>query len=144
MRSFLISLLALGACATANAQSNALPPALADAAERYEHAQIAGDGAALQELVADDYVLIGSDGTRQDKSELIAFWTADGLDPNPVSVTEPVELIWNDGAALGGTVTLSGASGGAPFSVTMRYVDVWAFRDGAWRVVYGQVTRATE
>lgn len=142
MRSLLVSLLALGACATADAQTDALPAALAEAAERYEHAQIAGDAAALQALVADDYVLIGSDGARQNKSELIAFWTADGFDPNPVTVTEPVELAWDNGAALGGTVTLSGLSGGAQFSVTMRYIDVWAYRDGAWRVVYGQVTRA--
>lgn len=125
--------------------SEASPPdhraSLEAAAQRYEDAQISGDAAALQELIADDYVLVGSDGARQNKAELIAFWTADGFDPAPVVVTEPVEHIWSDGAALGGTVTLTWTQDGAPVSVTIRYVDVWAFRNGEWRVVYGQSTR---
>ncbi len=117
------------------------PPALEGAAAQYEEAQIVGDAAALQELIADDYVLVGSDGARQTKAELIAFWTADGFDPEPVTVTDPVEHVWTNGAALGGTVTLSWRQDGAPVSVTIRYIDIWALRDGEWRVVYGQSTR---
>jgi ketosteroid isomerase-like protein len=126
---------------------NAAPPpadnsaSLQAAAQRYEDAQIAGDAAALQQLIADDYVLVGSDGARSHKAELIAFWTADGFDPAPVTVREPIEHIWSDGAALGGMVTLSWTADGAPVNVTLRYVDVWALRDGKWRVVYGQSTR---
>ncbi len=128
---------------------NAEPPpapvdtraALVAAAERYEDAQIAGDAAALEQLIADDYELVGSDGSTSNKAELIAFWTADGFDPAPVTVTQPVEHVWTDGAALGGTVTLSWMQDNAPVSVTIRYVDIWALRDGEWRVVYGQSTR---
>jgi ketosteroid isomerase-like protein len=135
--------LVLAACApapplTAEADTRA---ALMEAAEAYEAAQIAGDAAALQRLIADDYVLVGSDGARENKPDLIGFWTADGFDPAPVIVTEPVEHVWSDGAVLGGTVTLSGQQSGEPFSVTIRYIDVWALRDGEWRVVYGQTTR---
>lgn len=90
---------------------------LMQAAEAYETAQIAGDAAALERLIADDYVLVGSDGARQSKAELIAFWTAEGFDPAPVTVTEPVEHVWSDGAALGGTVTLTGRQGVEPFSM---------------------------
>lgn len=125
---------------------SASPPAdnsasLHEAAQRYEEAQIAGDAATLEQLIADDYMLVGSDGARSNKAELIAFWTMDGFDPAPVTVTEPIEHIWSDGAALGGMVTLSWTADGAPVSVTLRYVDVWALRDGQWRVVYGQSTR---
>lgn len=136
----LLTALVLMAC------SAEAPPAdnrasLETAAQHYEEAQIAGDAAALQQLIADDYVLVGSDGVRQNKAELIAFWTADGFDPAPITVSEPVEHVWNDGAALGGTVTLTWVQNGAPVSVTIRYIDVWALRDGEWRVVYGQSTR---
>jgi len=125
------------------AASTALQDAspLMEAAEAYETAQIAGDAVALERLLADDYVLVGSDGARQGKAELIAFWTAEGFEPAPVKVTELVEHVWSDGAALGGTVTLTGQQGVEPFSVTIRYVDVWALRDGEWRVIYGQATR---
>jgi hypothetical protein len=137
---FMLCLAACNAPAPA-AAPNGPSPQLTAAAERYEDAQIAGDEAALQDLIADDYVLVGSDGARSNKAELIAFWTADGFDPAPVTVTEPVEHVWTDGAALGGTVTLSWTQDDAPVSVTIRYVDIWALRDGAWRVVYGQSTR---
>ncbi|MGQ0533183.1 MAG: nuclear transport factor 2 family protein [Caulobacteraceae bacterium] len=126
---------------SAPASEAALSPDLATASGRYEEAQIAGDAAALNELIANDYVLVGSDGARQSKAELIAFWTAEGFDPAPVTVTEPIEHVWTDGAALGGTVTLSWTQDDAPMSVTIRYIDVWALRDGEWRVVYGQSTR---
>lgn len=136
----LLMLVACNAPAPPSASAG-VPPALATAAHEYEEAQIAGDGETLSRLIADDYVLIGSDGTPQNKTELIAFWTADGFDPSPVTVTEPIEHVWTDGAALGGTVILSWMQNGQPVSVTLRYIDVWALRDGQWRVVYGQSTR---
>lgn len=124
-----------------SAAPRSVPPALEAAAMAYEEAQITGDATTLGRLIADDYVLVGSDGSRSNKAELIAFWTADGFDPSPVTVTEPIEHLWTDGAALGGTVILSWMQDGAPVSVTIRYIDVWALRDGQWRVVYGQTTR---
>lgn len=140
----LLGLVACGAPATSPVSPSAptsISPALAEAAEAYETAQIGGDAAALERLIADDYALVGSDGSRENKQQLIAFWTADGFDPDPVMVVEPVELLWTDGAALGGTVTLTGSMGGEPLSVTIRYIDIWALSDGEWRVVYGQTTR---
>lgn len=144
MRRLVLSLVFVIAACTGPAQSeSAAAPDLTAAAERYEEAQIRGDAAALNELIAGDYVLVGSDGARQTKAELIAFWTADGFDPAPVSVSDPVEHRWTDGAALGGTVTLSWTQNGTPVNVTIRYIDIWALRDGEWRVVYGQSTRVT-
>lgn len=134
-------LIACNAAPPTSPASHGLPPALESAAQAYEEAQIAGDAATLNELIADDYVLVGSDGARQNKPELIAFWTADGFDPAPVTVTDPVQHVWTDGAALGGLVTLSWTQDGAPISVNIRYVDIWTLRDGQWRVVYGQSTR---
>lgn len=136
-----VFLLACNAAPPAATTPDGVPPALESAAQAYEEAQIAGDGAALNALIADGYILVGSDGARQNKAELIAFWTADGFDPAPVTVTDPVEHVWTDGAALGGLVTLSWVQDGAPVSVNIRYVDIWALRDGEWRVVYGQSTR---
>ncbi len=141
MRRLVLSLVFVIAACTGPAPEPAAAPDLNVAAQRYEEAQIDGDATVLNELIADDYVLVGSDGAQQNKAELIEFWTADGFDPAPVTVTDPVEHRWTDGAALGGTVTLSWSQDGAPVSVNIRYVDIWALRDGEWRVVYGQSTR---
>ncbi|MBW8302621.1 MAG: nuclear transport factor 2 family protein, partial [Brevundimonas sp.] len=114
---------------------------LAREAHEYERAQIEGDRAALERLIADDYVLVGGDGSRTDKTAHIAEFTAPEMELQPVVVREPVEHVWADGAALGGTVDIVGSFAGTPFRQTLRYIDVWALRDGQWRVVYGQATR---
>lgn len=137
----MMGLAACGAPRTATTAPATRPAALEEAAEAYETAQIRGDAAALERLIADDYILVGSDGSRETKAQLIAFWAAEGFDPDPVMVVEPVELLWTDGAALGGTVTLTGSMGGEPLGVTIRYIDIWALRDGEWRVAYGHTTR---
>ncbi|ATQ42246.1 nuclear transport factor 2 family protein [Caulobacter mirabilis] len=118
-----------------------LPKALAHAAEAYERAQIEGDAAALERLMAPDFVLVGGDGSRTGKTAHIAEFTDPKLDLQPVVVREAVEQVWPDGAALGGTVDLVGAYDGKPFRQTLRYIDVWRWRDGRWQVVYGQATR---
>lgn len=142
MRALLTTLVLLLAPGVAWAQhSPSLPPALAREAHEYERAQIEGDRAALERLIADDYVLVGGDGSRTGKAEHIAEFTAPQLDLQPVVVREPVEHVWSDGAALGGAVDVVGTFDGTPFRQTLRYVDVWALRDGQWRVVYGQATR---
>ena len=121
-----------------------MPPDLARSAHEYERAQIEGDAAALERLIAPGFVLVGGDGSRVGKAAHIAEFTAPQLDLDPVVVRDAVEHVWTDGAALGGTVDVVGTFDGAPFHRTLRYVDVWALRDGEWRVVYGQATRVPD
>ncbi|KQW82979.1 nuclear transport factor 2 family protein [Brevundimonas sp. Root1279] len=119
----------------------ALPAALAREIHAYERAQIEGDRAELERIIADDFVLVGGDGTRVGKASHIAEFTNPDLDLEPVVLRDVVEHVWRDGAALGATVDLKGTSGGVAFQQTLRYMDVWALRDGRWQVVYGQATR---
>lgn len=134
----------LFAAATVEARVADLPPDLSAAAEAFERAQIAGDAAALDRLLAEDYRLTTSDGRIDSREQFIRDWAAPGFDPEPVTVREPVEIVWRDGAALGGLVTLSGKQDGQPFSVTLRYVDIWKLTPQGWRVAYGQATRVTK
>ena len=138
MRALALAAVLLLAPAAASAQ--ALPPDLARQVHAYERAQIEGDGAALEAIIADDFILVGGDGGRVGKASHIAEFTAPELDLEPVVLRDVVEHVWTDGAALGATVDLSGTFDGAPFRQTLRYMDVWALRDGQWRVVYGQAT----
>ncbi len=131
---------ALAVLAAADA-AQAMPPELAKAQAAFDHAQIAGDSAALEHFLAPGYVLVNGDGELEDRETFIADWAKPGFAPDPVEIREPVALVWSDGAVLGGLVTLSGVSDGRPFRVTFRYLDVWRFEDGRWRVVRGQSTR---
>jgi ketosteroid isomerase-like protein len=130
---------ALLLAAVANAAE--LPADLAKAVKDYDEAQIHGDMAALLRLVADDYTLVNSSGRIQNKSELIADYTAPGYKIEPFEIMEPVEKVWSDGAVMGGVVDLRGIDGGKPFTVKLRFADIWAKRNGKWQVIYTHVSR---
>lgn len=130
---------ALLLCSVANAAD--LPADLAKAVKDYDEAQVHGDKAGLQRLVADDYTLVNSSGRVQNKADLIADYTAPGYKIEPFEILQPVEKVWSDGAVMGGVVNLRGIDGGKPFEVTLRFADIWAKRNGKWQVVYTHVSR---
>jgi hypothetical protein len=135
-----VSLIAASLCLSlANAAE--LPADLAKAVKDYDEAQIHGDKAELQRLVADEYTLVNSSGRVQNKSELIADYTAPGYQIEPFEIMQPVEKVWSDGAVMGGVVNLRGIDGGKPFSVTLRFADIWAKRNGQWQVIYTHVSK---
>lgn len=121
-----------------------LPADLAAAAHAYDVAQVNGDRAALERLVADDYVLVNGAGQVQDKARLIADYVAPGFKLDPFTIEEPVEKLLGDTALLGGRVNMTGVDGGQRFALVVRFIDTWAKRDGQWRVVYSQVTRVAK
>lgn len=133
----LIAAMLLGSAANA---AN-LPADLAKAIKDYDEAQIHGDKAELQRLVADDYTLVNSSGRIQSKAELIADYTAPGYKIEPFEIMQPVEKVWSDGAVMGGVVDLRGTDGGKPFAVKLRFADIWAKRNGKWQVIYTHVSR---
>jgi hypothetical protein len=133
----LIAAMLLGSAANA---AN-LPADLAKAVKDYDEAQIHGDKAELQRLVADDYTLVNSSGRIQTKAELIADYTAPGYKIEPFEIMQPVEKVWSDGAVMGGVVDLRGTDGGKPFAVKLRFADIWAKRNGKWQVIYTHVSR---
>lgn len=139
------SKLSLGFLATLLFVTSALaadiPRDLRKAVDDYDHAQVNADGAELRRLVADDYVLVNSNGRVQKKADLIADYLAPDYKIEPFTVLEPVERVWNDGAVMGGLVHLKGISGGKPFAISLRFADVWAKRNGKWQVIYTHVSQ---
>jgi hypothetical protein len=128
--------------AAAVAAHAGLPPDLAKAAQDYDRAQVRCDKAELERLLAADYRLFNSGGQMQDKASFIADSTAPTFRMQPFKVEEPMERMEGDDLAfLGGVATLKGSSAGRPFTAHLRFMDVWARRDGRWVVVFTQATR---
>lgn len=118
-----------------------VPVDLAQAAIAFDRAQVKADGAALKELLADDYLLINSQDQRETKAQFIADYTAPGFTMDPFTIDDQVIKVWSDGAILGGAATATGMSDGKPYSVRLRFTDVWAKRDGKWRVIFTHANR---
>ena len=124
----------------ASALAAEIPADLKKAVHDYDEAQIHGNGAELARLLADDYTLINSRGLVQTKKDLIDEYTAPGYKIEPFVVREPIEKVWNDGAVMAGVATLKGVDGGKPVSLTLRFADIWAKRNGKWQVIYTHVS----
>jgi hypothetical protein len=144
-RIFSAAAVSLIASATLASPSNpALPADLAARVRAYDVAQVKGDRAALEDLLADDFVLVNSSGERQTKAQLIADYTKPGFKLEPFVVEEAVELVWSNGAVMGGVARIRGVDGGQAYDLRLRFSDIWAKRDGKWRVVYVHASRDPE
>ena len=118
-----------------------VPADLAKAAADFDLAQVKGDGEALKRVLADDYLLLNSQDKREDKAQFIADYTAKGFTMEPFAIDDQVIMVWADGAVLGGAVTMKGMSDGKPYSVRIRFSDIWAKRGGNWQLIYTHANR---
>jgi hypothetical protein len=118
-----------------------LPADLAKAVRDYDQAQIKGNRAELERLLADDYTLLNSGGKTETKAQFIAESTAPGFKLEPFAVEDAIEKVWDKGAVMGGVVTLRGTDGGKPFAARLRFADIWAKRKGKWQVIYTHVSK---
>ncbi len=142
MRCLVLLFAVLTLLAPVRAQSS-LPGGLDEARLAYDHAQATGDRAALESLLAHDYLIFSSTGKLRDRAWLIESFCAAGTHNNPFTVQKPFTRILSpDSAILGGWAELSGTENGKPFSQKLRFADTWARRNGRWQVVFTSVAPA--
>lgn len=118
-----------------------LPPDLAHAVARWDEAQARNDVETLSRLTTDDYMLVNSDSSIQDKQSFLADFHLPGLKIDPIEVKEKVEKVWGDAAMRAGLVNLGWTQDGKHQTRRLRMVYVWARRDGRWQMTYMQLTR---
>lgn len=119
-----------------------LPASLEAAAGAFDRAQSEGDRVALERLLAENFVLVNGGGRAETKSQYVADLTDPDVRENPLEILERNQSLWAGGAVLGGLATLSGTDHGVRFSARIRFANVWALKDGRWRVVYSHTIRA--
>ncbi|MFC4313210.1 nuclear transport factor 2 family protein [Steroidobacter flavus] len=120
-----------------------LPSDLAKAIEEYDQATFRNDIAALGALVADDYLLVNSDSTLQDKPSYLADFTVPGFKLDPYVMEDPVMKIWGNAALTAGRLHLTWTQNGKRQNRLVRIAHVWVKNDGRWRLTYTQLTRVT-
>lgn len=110
-------------------------------AKAFDDAQHHGDGAALERLLAPDYLFVRASGRVGDRRDFIAGFTAPGQKLEPFTIRDPLFLrVTGDVAIVGGEAWVKGVEDGKPLAEHFRYSDVFARRDGRWVAVYTQVT----
>jgi ketosteroid isomerase-like protein len=111
------------------------------AADAFIQAQERGDAAALEQLIAPDFLFVRSSGRVGDRREFITGFTAPGNRLEPFRITDRMFVRASpDVAIVGGEAWIKGTEAGKPLSQHFRYSDTLARRDGRWLVVFTQVT----
>ncbi len=106
--------------------------------------RLKGDVAALDRLLADDWLLTHSDGRVQTKADYLAE-LASRARTNQAIVNEGVQVrLYGDAAVVTGTSVQSGTSDGRPWSGRFRFTRVWVRRDARWVMVASHSSRLSE
>ncbi len=119
----------------------AAPPDLTAAVAAWDAAQLHGDAQAIERLLADDYVLVSGSGALETKAQFKAELTDPAYKLEPFTVEQPVVRVWPGCAVFGGVVSERGTDHGKRFDARIRFADVWAKREGRWRLAYTHVSR---
>jgi ketosteroid isomerase-like protein len=125
-------------------KTGAAAPDLDAAVRAYDLATVHNDVAALAELVCDDYVLVNSDSTLQDKSSYLEDFKVPGFKLDPYVLERPIRRVWGDTALVAGLVRLSWTLKGEHPARLLRIAHVWTKTEGRWRLAYTQLTRVPQ
>ncbi len=99
------------------------------------------DVAFLENLLADEFIATYDNGIRADKATELALAADLNQQIESSSLDEFIVRSYRDAAVVMFSLHLTGTSQGRQLEMTLRYTDVWVFRDGRWQCVASQSTR---
>ena len=115
---------------------------LLEAAERLAQAEAKGDIPALEQLLASDYQGYDPFGRSQDRAGVLRGYAEGG----GVKVTSLLQSdlrarVLGEAGLVAGINVMRGQQGHEHFDLRLRFLDVYAWRDGRWQLVASQDTR---
>jgi hypothetical protein len=128
----------------ASAAPARLPADLRRALDAYHRATVGNDTATLTALVTDDYVLVNSDASVQDKASYLADFAVPGFKLDPYDVERPIYAVRGAAALTAWTFRLGWTQDGRHQSRRLRIAHFWVSEQGRWRIAYTQLTRIAE
>ena len=145
-KTILIFLLVFLACGYASAQNSA-----ADEVRKLERAWLDAyekhDAKAMDEIVADDFMITFADGSIQTKKQIL-FLLNQPRNPNFPAYkfyTEDVQArVYGDTVVLTGRVVTEWQKDGKPVREQSRYTDTYVKRNNRWQVVASHLSNVKE
>ena len=99
------------------------------------------DVAFIETLLADEFVATYDDGTRGDRKTELALGAEFNQQVESAMQDDFTVKVYRDAAVVWFTLNIVGIRQGQRSTLTLRYTDVWVFRDGRWQCVSTQSTR---
>ena len=124
--------------------AEAIPTQLARAIENYNHATITNDVAALSSMMTDDYVLVNSDASVQDKTSYLADFGRPGFHIEPYAMEKPFNKVHGSTAMTSWLMRLTWVQDNTHQNRKLRITHWWIRQNGRWKVEYTQLTRVSD
>jgi ketosteroid isomerase-like protein len=107
----------------------------------WDDAIVRKDRAALEGIIAEDFILVGTDGRVSNRSEMLDAVLSSDLHIEPFETRDVRVRIYGKVAVLTGWFVQHGTFQGRAYETSSRYTDVYVKRGGKWRGVLAHATR---
>ena len=114
---------------------------LLEAAERLAQAEAKGDIPALEALLASDYQGYDPSGRRQDRAGVLRGYAQGGVRVTTLLQSDLRVRVLGEAGLVAGINVMVGQQGHEHFDLRLRFLDVYAWREGRWQLVASQDTR---
>lgn len=121
--------------------SVAAESALRETAARLIAAEQAGDTSTLAVILGADYQGYDPSGRPQDRETVLASYRRGTVHFDQLTVSDLAARILGDVGLVTGVSQLRGHAEGERFDLRLRFLDVYAWRDGRWELMASQDTR---
>jgi ketosteroid isomerase-like protein len=101
------------------------------------------DIAFIENILADEFMATYDDGSRGDRAKELALAAEFNQQVDSATQDEFSVKVFGDTAVVWFSLHLVGPSQGRRLEVTLRYVDVFVWRDGRWQCLSSQSTKVT-
>jgi ketosteroid isomerase-like protein len=115
--------------------------ALRETAARLIAAEQAGDTSTLAVILGADYHGYDPSGRPQDRETVLESYRRGNVRFDQLAVSDMAFRILGDVGLVAGVSRLRGHTDGERFDLRLRFLDVYAWRDGRWELVASQDTR---
>ena len=95
----------------------------------------------IEGILADEFIATYDNGVRANKARELELAADRSQQIESSSLDEFIVKTYRDTAVVWFTLHLAGTSQGRPLNLTLRYTDVWVFRDARWQCVSSHSTR---
>ena len=136
------------AAAWAVSATAAQPPAvksdqqtLIELEERWNDAFYRKDVRFIESVLADEFIATYDDGSRGDKTKELALAAEFRQQVESAIQDDFTVRVYGDAAVVWFTLRLTGQRQGQPAELTLRFVDVFVWRDNRWQCVSSQSTK---
>ena len=106
----------------------------------FQDAIVENNADAIGHFVADDWIIVGSDGKIIEKDRFLEVIKSGALTHHAMRFDEPRIRIYGDTTVITGRVTSAGTFMGTEFTTLERSTDVFVKIDGQWRCVLTQLS----